>query len=125
MTPREPRFRVVPRFEPAPAARDAKNQPPVAPGRIVIRLRTIGKWVAASLLIVLLAGYFVLAHFMGGPRDVYDFLRYALPHWREGSVRLGDRAPDARLVSLDGKTSFYLHDFIGKRPLVLIFGSYT
>jgi len=71
------------------------------------------------------AAYLVLAHFMGGPRDVYGFLRYALPRWREGDVHVGDCAPDARLFSLEGSTSFHLHDRIGKRPLVLIFGSYT
>lgn len=74
---------------------------------------------------LLLAGYFGMAHFMGGPRDIYGFLRYAMPEWREGEVHVGDRAPDARLFSLDGASAFYLHDRISKRPLVLIFGSYT
>ena len=78
-----------------------------------------------TLAVVLLAAYFVLAHFMGGPRDVYGFLRYALPQWREGNLKVGDRAPDARVYALDGKTVMYLHDLIGKRPLVLILGSYT
>lgn len=62
---------------------------------------------------------------MGGPRDVYGFLRYALPQWREGNLKVGDRAPDAQVYSLDGRTAMYLRDDIGKRPLVLIFGSYT
>ena len=35
-----------------------------------------------------------------------------------------DAAPDAKLVALDGST-FHLHDRIGRRPLVLVFGSYT
>ncbi|MGC1105180.1 MAG: hypothetical protein WA876_01450 [Candidatus Acidiferrales bacterium] len=83
------------------------------------------KWILAAVLVLLLAGYFVLAHFMGGPRDVYGFLRYALPQWHEGDLHVGDHAPDARIFSLDGRTAFYLHDKIGSRPLVLIFGSYT
>ena len=37
----------------------------------------------------------------------------------------GDRAPDVQLVSLDGQTKFLLSERIGKRPLVLVFGSYT
>ena len=90
-----------------------------------IRKRSVWKWVVGSLLVLLLAAYFLLAHFMGGPRDVYGFLRYAVPHWRQGSVQLGDQAPDARLISLDGESDFHLRDRIGKRPLVLIFGSYT
>ena len=83
------------------------------------------KWALGSFALLLLTAYFVLAHFMGGPRDVYGFLRYALPQWHEGDLRVGERAPDARIYSLDGRTAFYLHESIGKRPLVLIFGSYT
>lgn len=95
------------------------------PASTPIRKRSAGKWTLISFAFLLLAAYFVLAHFMGGPRDVYGFLRYALPEWHEGNLRVGDRAPDVRVFSLDGKQATYLHDWIGKRPLVLIFGSYT
>jgi hypothetical protein len=40
-------------------------------------------------------------------------------------IKVGDRAPDFTLPSLDGKTAFTLSSFQGKRPVVLIFGSYT
>jgi hypothetical protein len=83
------------------------------------------KWSAIVIVLVLLAGYGALSYFMGGPRDVYGFLRYALPQWRQGDLRVGDQAPDARLISLDRQANFYLHDRIGQRPLVLVFGSYT
>ncbi|MGH9684029.1 MAG: hypothetical protein ACRD4S_10520 [Candidatus Acidiferrales bacterium] len=83
------------------------------------------RWIALALAVVLAIGYGALSHFMGGPRDVYGFLRYALPQWRRGDLRVGDRAPDVRLVSLDGQTAFHLRDGLGARPLVLIFGSYT
>lgn len=92
---------------------------------IPARGRAVWKWGLGGFALLLLAAYFVLAHFMGGPRDVYGFLRYALPQWHQGDLRVGERAPDARIYSLDGRTAFYLHDRIGKRPLVLIFGSYT
>lgn len=84
-------------------------------------------WKRAVLVfaVILAIGYGVLSHFMGGPRDVYGFLRYALPQWHRGDLRVGDRAPDVRLVSLDGQTTFHLRDRIGARPLILIFGSYT
>jgi hypothetical protein len=75
------------------------------------------KRAALILLAVLAIGYGVLSHFMGGPRDVYGFLRYALPQWH--------RAPDVPVTSLDGQTQFHLNDRIGQRPLVLVFGSYT
>ena len=89
------------------------------------RRKRVWKWALGGFALLLLAAYFVLAHFMGGPRDVYGFLRYALPEWHQGDLRVGERAPDARIYSLDGRTAFYLHEHVGKRPLVLIFGSYT
>lgn len=83
------------------------------------------KWAALILLAVLALGYGVLSHFMGGPRDVYGFLRYALPQWHRGDLQVGNRAPNVPLMSLDGQTQFHLNDRIGERPLVLVFGSYT
>lgn len=83
------------------------------------------KWALIILVAVLAIAYGALSYFMGGPRDVYGFLRYALPHWHRGDLRVGDRAPDVQLVSLDGQTKFLLSERIGMRPLVLVFGSYT
>jgi hypothetical protein len=77
----------------------------------------------AVILLAVVAGV-ALTYFIGSPRDVYGFLRYALPQWHRGELRVGDAAPDAKLVALDGST-FHLHDRIGRRPLVLVFGSYT
>jgi hypothetical protein len=89
------------------------------------RRRRIWLWLLGSVGGLLVVVFLLLLHFIGGPRDIYGFLRYALPQWRNGDLRVGDRAPDARIYTLDGRTAFYLHDRIGKRPLVLIFGSYT
>jgi hypothetical protein len=83
------------------------------------------KWTAIVLIAVLTCAYGALSYMMGGPRDVYGFLRYALPQWRDGDLRVGDAAPSVRLLSLDGHTTFHLSDRIGRRPLVLVFGSYT
>ena len=83
------------------------------------------KWAALILLAVLAIGYGVLSHFMGGPRDVYGFLRNALPQWHRGDLHVGDRAPNVPLMSLDGQTQFHLSDRIGQLSLVLVFGSYT
>ena len=83
------------------------------------------KWTILVIVAVLAIGYGALSHFMGGPRDVYGFLRYALPQWRDGRLQVGDAAPNVRLLALDGQTTFHLSDRIGRRPLVLVFGSYT
>ena len=57
-----------------------------------------------------------------GPRNIIGMIRY--DQRRDGDLKVGDRAPDAQLVSLDGKTRQAL---LPKRdkPAVLIFGSFT
>jgi len=44
---------------------------------------------------------------------------------REGSLKVGDPAPDFALKSPDGKTSFTLSALRGQKPVVLVFASYT
>ena len=44
---------------------------------------------------------------------------------REGSLKVGDPAPDFELTRLDGKGTVKLSSFKGKRPVALVFGSYT
>ncbi len=58
-----------------------------------------------------------------GPRNVWGMLRY--DRRREGSLRVGDKAPDGILMQLATGKSISLTEMIGGRPLVLIFGSYT
>ena len=38
---------------------------------------------------------------------------------------MGDPAPDFELTRLDGKGTVKLSSFKGKRPVALVFGSYT
>jgi peroxiredoxin len=52
-------------------------------------------------------------------------VRYALPYMHRGNLKVGDNAPDVRLVSLDGTTRFQLREHMVGRPLVLVFGSFT
>ncbi len=87
--------------------------------------RRVWKWLGGAVLVVLLATFGLLSYLAGGPRDVYGLLRYGLPNLHRGGLKVGDRAPDVELVSLDGVTRFHLRDRLGGRPLVLIFGSYT
>jgi hypothetical protein len=83
------------------------------------------KYILVSLL-VLAAGIFLLLSIMaGGAKDAFYMVRYALPHMRAGNLKVGDEAPDARLVALDGSTRFHLRQRTNGRPLVLVFGSFT
>ncbi|HTK96128.1 MAG TPA: hypothetical protein VL382_10880 [Terriglobales bacterium] len=83
-------------------------------------------WITLIVLFVLVGGAFgTLCYFMGGPRDAYGFLRYALPQWHKGDLKVGAQAPDFEAVALDGTTMVRLSDRVGAKPLVLIFGSYT
>jgi hypothetical protein len=82
-------------------------------------------WITISLTTLSLLLFVGLSYITGGPRNIYPFLRYALPNWHRGNLRIGDTARDVQLYSLDGKSTFHLQDRIGKKPLVLVFGSYT
>lgn len=41
------------------------------------------------------------------------------------TLRVGEEAPDFTLKTSDGKREVRLSEFRGKRPVVLVFGSYT
>jgi hypothetical protein len=43
----------------------------------------------------------------------------------EGSLAVGDLAPDLELASADGSGPKRISDLYRERPLVLVFGSYT
>jgi len=44
---------------------------------------------------------------------------------QQGSLRVGDLAPEFSLASPDGKTTATLSSFRGKSPVGLVFGSFT
>jgi hypothetical protein len=58
-----------------------------------------------------------------GPRNVIGMLRY--DQREEGRLKVGDAAPDVTLVSLTEGQKEKLSAYIGTKPLVLIFGSFT
>ena len=50
------------------------------------------------------------------------------PMWlsaREGNLNVGDEAPDFSLETYDKRSRAQLSDLRGKKPVVLVFGSYT
>lgn len=68
--------------------------------------------VAASVMVVKI-----------GPRNVIGMIRY--DQRRDGDLKVGDRAPEAMLVSLDGRARVPLLQRRDGKPLILIFGSFT
>jgi hypothetical protein len=83
------------------------------------------KWVLISLAVLLVGVFALLSWMAGGPKDALYMVRYALPHMSRGKLKVGDQAPDARLVALDGSTRFHIRERTAGRPLVLVFGSFT
>jgi hypothetical protein len=83
------------------------------------------RWTTIAFAAFLALAFTGLSYVTGSPRNVYPFIRFALPNWHRGDLRVGDSARDSKLFSLDGKSTFHLRDRIGKKPFILIFGSYT
>jgi len=77
--------------------------------------------IAIGVLGMLAVG--ALTYMVGGPRNVVGMLRY--DQREEGTLKVGDRAPDVGLVSLDGATPVRLAEQLGGKPTVLVFGSFT
>ncbi len=82
-------------------------------------------WTLVSVGALLALTYIGLSIMAGGPKDAIQMVRFALPHMHLGKLKVGDSAPDAPLVGLDGATRFQIHERTKERPLVLIFGSFT
>lgn len=73
-----------------------------------------------ALAVLAVAGF---TYMVGGPRNLIGMLRY--DQREEGTLKVGDRAPDVMLLALDGATPVRLSDRIGGKPTVLVFGSFT
>ena len=74
----------------------------------------------AGLVALAIGGFTTM---VGGPRNLIGMLRY--DQREEGTLRVGDRAPDVPLISLDGTTPVRLAGELGGKPTVLVFGSFT
>jgi hypothetical protein len=82
-------------------------------------------WATLSVGVFLVVAFVGLSFMAGGPKDAVAMVRFALPYMHVGNLKVGDLAPDMRLVALNGVTRFRLHERASGRPLVLIFGSFT
>ena len=81
------------------------------------------KKIGMGLGVVALLALCGFTYMVGGPRNLIGMLRY--DQRQEGTLRVGDRAPDVALLALDGSTPVRLSERIGGKPTVLIFGSFT
>jgi hypothetical protein len=88
-------------------------------------MKRFWRWTIGVVAFLLLAAFGVLSFMAGSPKDAYGMVRYALPHMHRGTLKVGDDAPDSRLVALDGASGFHIRERTGGRPLVLVFGSFT
>jgi len=83
------------------------------------------KWIGITVAVLIAAVVIGLLVMAGGIRGAYGMVRYALPHMHRGTLRVGDSAPDASLLALDGSSRFHIRERAGAKPLVIVFGSYT
>lgn len=88
-------------------------------------MKRLFKWLGISVGALLVVAFAGLSYLAGSPKDAIYMVRYALPHMHRGHLKVGDAAPDAKLLSLDGQRHFHIRERTGARPLVIIFGSYT
>jgi hypothetical protein len=88
-------------------------------------LNLFWKWTIGVALVLFLVAFIGLSLMAGSPKDAYGMVRYALPHMHRGKLKVGDDAPDARLVALNGSDHFHIRERTGAKPLVLVFGSFT
>ena len=88
-----------------------------------MKLKRIWKRILLGLGVLVLLAIAGMTYMIGGPRNLIGMLRY--DQRQEGTLRVGDRAPDVTLVSLDGTTPVRLASQIGGKPTVLVFGSFT
>jgi hypothetical protein len=90
-----------------------------------LAVKKISMWIATSLGALLLIAFVALSVMAGGPKDALYMVRYALPHMHRGNLKVGDSAPDAKLIALNGSETFHLRQRTDGKPLVLVFGSFT
>src|ERR1700742_4189727 len=88
-------------------------------------VKRMAVWFAAGFGALLVLAFIGLSVMAGSPKDAYGMVRYALPHMHRGKLRTGDAAPDASVLTLNGKDRFQIHDRVNGRPLMVVFGSYT
>ena len=85
-----------------------------------MKARTI---ITAVVIVAVSSGAFLLARREGQKRGLIKLGKYDIRS--EGTLQVGDLAPDLELERLDGSGRVKFSQLHSDRPLVLLFGSYT
>ena len=85
--------------------------------------KRLWKRILLGLGVVVVLAIAGMTYMIGGPRNLIGMLRY--DQREEGTLKVGDRAPDVTLVALDGTTPVKLSSELGGKPTVIVFGSFT
>jgi hypothetical protein len=81
------------------------------------------KKIVIGVAVVALLALGGFTYMVGGPRNLIGMLRY--DQREEGTLKVGDKAPDVTLLALDGKTPVRLSERLSGKPTVVVFGSFT
>ena len=79
--------------------------------------------ITVLVIVAVSTGAFFLARREGQKRGLIKLGKYDIRS--EGSLQVGDIAPDLELERLDGSGKVRFSQLHSDRPLVLLFGSYT
>jgi hypothetical protein len=81
------------------------------------------RWLKVSLLVLVAVALGALGYYEALKRAWIRYNEYDIR--TEGSLAVGDLAPDLELESVGGAGPRKISELYRERPLVLIFGSYT
>jgi hypothetical protein len=81
------------------------------------------KWLGLAAVAIGVAALGALGYFEAMKRAWIRYNEYDIRS--EGSLSVGDLAPDLELASADGSGTRRISDLYREKPLVLVFGSYT
>lgn len=81
------------------------------------------KWIGVGGAVLVVAGLGGWGYFEAMKRAWIRINEYDIR--TEGSLQVGDLAPDVELLTMDGGGTRRISELYAEKPLVLTFGSYT